>query len=202
MNNNNQITKKEPNTMHILVTNDNGVTAPGCCPGGRNEQPGQGQHPGARPQLVGFRACQDPGPTSAHEGSAPERADHCLGQRWRPFGLRGAGDVRLPHEKIDLVVSGINPYANLGHDVTYSGTVTAAMEAAIGGSGDCRLAGIARNLARSGGLPRRGAIARVVAQSVLRYGLAPNVLLNVNVPYLPYDIEGHPHHPPGAARLP
>jgi 5'-nucleotidase len=30
-------------------------------------------------------------------------------------------------------------------------------------------------------------IARVVAQSVLRYGLAPNVLLNVNVPYLPYE---------------
>jgi 5'-nucleotidase len=37
-------------------------------------------------------------------------------------------------EKIYLVVSGINPYANLGHDVTYSGTVTAAMEAAIWGS--------------------------------------------------------------------
>jgi len=34
-------------------------------------------------------------------------------------------------EKIDMVVSGINPNANLGHDVTYSGTVTAAMEAAI-----------------------------------------------------------------------
>jgi 5'-nucleotidase len=34
-------------------------------------------------------------------------------------------------KKIDLVVSGINPVANLGHDVTYSGTVTAAMEAVI-----------------------------------------------------------------------
>jgi len=31
----------------------------------------------------------------------------------------------------DLVVSGINPHANLSHDVTYSGTVTAAMEAVI-----------------------------------------------------------------------
>ena len=36
-------------------------------------------------------------------------------------------------EKIDLVVSGINPMPNLGHDVTYSGTVTAAMEAIIWG---------------------------------------------------------------------
>jgi len=32
-----------------------------------------------------------------------------------------------------MVVSGINPNANIGHDVTYSGTVTAAMEAAISG---------------------------------------------------------------------
>ena len=36
-------------------------------------------------------------------------------------------------EQVDLVVSGINPYANLGHDLTYSGTVTAAMEALIHG---------------------------------------------------------------------
>ena len=35
--------------------------------------------------------------------------------------------------KIDLVVSGINPFSNIGHDVTYSGTVTAAMEAVIAG---------------------------------------------------------------------
>ena len=31
--------------------------------------------------------------------------------------------------KPDIIVSGINPFANLSHDVTYSGTVTAAMEA-------------------------------------------------------------------------
>ena len=36
-------------------------------------------------------------------------------------------------KKIDLVVFGINPHANMGHDVTYSGTVTAAMEAVISG---------------------------------------------------------------------
>ncbi len=34
-------------------------------------------------------------------------------------------------EKADVVVSGINPTPNLSHDVTYSGTVTAAMEAEI-----------------------------------------------------------------------
>ena len=45
-------------------------------------------------------------------------------------------------EKIDLVLSGINPNSNIGHDLTYSGTVTAAMEAAIlGHTGDCSLSG-------------------------------------------------------------
>ena len=48
-------------------------------------------------------------------------------------------------EKIDLVVSGINPNANVGHDVTYSGTVTAAMEAVIDG-----LPGIAVSLELAG----------------------------------------------------
>ncbi len=36
-------------------------------------------------------------------------------------------------QEFDLVVSGINPNANVGLDVTYSGTVTAAMEGAING---------------------------------------------------------------------
>ena len=35
--------------------------------------------------------------------------------------------------KPDLIVSGINPFPNLSHDVTYSGTVTAAMEGALSG---------------------------------------------------------------------
>ena len=32
---------------------------------------------------------------------------------------------------VDLIVSGINPTGNFGHDITYSGTVTAAMEGTI-----------------------------------------------------------------------
>ena len=50
-----------------------------------------------------------------------------------PSDCVALGLLGLLPEKIDLVVSGINPNANLGHDVTYSGTVTAAMEATIGG---------------------------------------------------------------------
>jgi 5'-nucleotidase len=91
----------------------------------------------------------------------------------------------LLREKVDLVVSGINPNANVGYDVTYSGTVTAAMEAAI-----WRLPGIAVSLdspkERVGGLDY-GPAARValrIARAVGEHGLPEQVLLNVNVPYL------------------
>ncbi len=91
-------------------------------------------------------------------------------------------------EKIDLVVSGINPNANLGHDVTYSGTVTAAMEAAIWGFPAVAISlESPENLAGPADYQPAARIARVVVQSMLRYGLSPNVLLNVNVPYLPYE---------------
>jgi 5'-nucleotidase len=88
-------------------------------------------------------------------------------------------------EKIDLVVSGINMGANLGHDVTYSGTVTAAMEAAIAG-----VPAIAVSLevpeGHVGKIDFRPAAhaARVVVKLVLANGLPPEILLNVNVPFL------------------
>ena len=91
-------------------------------------------------------------------------------------------------DEIDLVVSGINPNANLGHDVTYSGTVTAAMEAVIWG-----LPGIAVSLdsqANHLSLMDYGPAARIarhVVEKVIREGLPKETLLNVNVPCLPYD---------------
>jgi 5'-nucleotidase len=85
-------------------------------------------------------------------------------------------------EKIDLVVSGINPFPNLGHDVTYSGTVTAAMEAVIG-----HVPGIAVSL-NTPGQADYGPAARVavkVAREVIAHGLPPYTVLNLNVPGLP-----------------
>jgi len=88
-------------------------------------------------------------------------------------------------EKIDLVVSGINIGANLGHDVTYSGTVTAAMEAVIAG-----VPGVAVSLEVPDGFVgtidfslAAHAAGRVV-QHVIENGLPSEILLNVNVPYL------------------
>jgi len=89
---------------------------------------------------------------------------------------------------IDLVVSGINPHANIGHDVTYSGTVTAAMEAVIWG-----LPGLAVSLDSPdnhlGVLDYQPAAeyARRVAEMMIKKDFPEEVVLNLNIPYLPLD---------------
>jgi 5'-nucleotidase len=80
----------------------------------------------------------------------------------------------------DLVVSGINKGWNLGDDVTYSGTVSGAFEAALLGA-----PGIAVSLQRTDepfdfSEAARGA--RAVAQSVLEKGVPLRTFLNINVP--------------------
>lgn len=95
-------------------------------------------------------------------------------------------------EPIDLVVSGINVGANLGHDVTYSGTVTAAMEAVI-----ANVPGIAVSLEASDTSTEpidfrpAASAARQVVQQIIENGLPPEILLNVNVPLVKQeDIRG------------
>jgi 5'-nucleotidase len=84
---------------------------------------------------------------------------------------------RLPR----LVVSGINRGLNVGDDVTYSGTVAAALEGTL-----LHVPSLAISSATSGpasvdfGLAAN--IAQQLAAEVLRRGLEPGVLLNVNVP--------------------
>src|SRR6266542_3304587 len=88
-------------------------------------------------------------------------------------------------EPIDLVVSGINAGANLGHDVTYSGTVTAAMEAVITG-----VPGIAVSLETLDGYDGEldyepaARVASKIVRQVIENGLSHEILLNVNVPFL------------------
>lgn len=92
-------------------------------------------------------------------------------------------------ERPALVVSGINPGANVAHDLTYSGTVAAAMEAAIFGvpaiavSLDANSRG-ARLLADPD-FGFAGQVARRLAAKVLQEGLLEDSFLNVNVPDLP-----------------
>ena len=83
---------------------------------------------------------------------------------------------------IDLVASGINHGANLGNDITYSGTVSAAMEAVLNG---CPAFAISHDDYKPDDFELAMAAARVVARAILARGLEPEQLLNVNVPAIP-----------------
>jgi 5'-nucleotidase len=171
--------------MHILVTNDDGVQAPGLLAlaqamkvlgkvtilaPDRNWSGAGHVKTLDRPLRVRETQIADGTPALMSDGAPSD----CV-------ALATLGLV----EGIDLVVSGINPYSNIGHDVTYSGTVTAAMEAVIAG-----VPGLAFSLASqdnsAGGLPDYGPAAQIagqVAKKVLEEGLPKGVLLNVNIPY-------------------
>lgn len=87
----------------------------------------------------------------------------------------------LGERKPDLLVSGINMAANLGDDITYSGTVSAAIEATL-----MKIPAIAVSLAAKKDFLFQTAAhySRVAAEFVLKAGLPENTLLNVNVPNL------------------
>ena len=93
----------------------------------------------------------------------------------------------LADARPDLILSGVNRGANLGEDVTYSGTVSAAMEGALAGIPSIALS---QNYAREGmGDTVPFAAAEAWAERVLRplieAPMTPNTLVNVNFPALP-----------------
>src|SRR3972149_3546312 len=119
---------------HILVTNDDGVLAPGLLALAQEMRKlgkvsilapdrnwsGSGHVKTLdRALRVKEYILADGSPAYASDGAPSD----CV-------ALATLGYFKEP---IDLVVSGINVGANLGHDVTYSGMVTAAMEAVIAG---------------------------------------------------------------------
>ncbi|HXZ13446.1 MAG TPA: 5'/3'-nucleotidase SurE [Candidatus Sulfotelmatobacter sp.] len=83
-------------------------------------------------------------------------------------------------EKPDLVISGINRGGNMGENVYYSGTVGAAMEAAIN-----HVPAIAVSVALRGkeyDFEPAARFTRSLAPLIMKEGLPPGVILNVNVP--------------------
>jgi 5'-nucleotidase len=87
----------------------------------------------------------------------------------------------LRHRRTALVVSGINKGANLGDDVTYSGTVSAAMEGTLLGVPSVAVSLVGRGPFR---FEAAAVFARRLAAWVIERGLPPDTLLNVNVPTL------------------
>jgi 5'-nucleotidase len=87
----------------------------------------------------------------------------------------------------DLILSGVNRGANLGEDVTYSGTVSAAMEGALAGVRSIALSQVYAREAMGDAVPFDAA--RAWGERVLRPIIAapwtPRTLINVNFPALP-----------------
>src|SRR5262245_32331063 len=161
----------------LLVTNDDGINAPGLA--------------------ALARAVEDLGEVHV---LAPEREQSACGHALtlhRPLRVDRVGERRFSvngtpsdcvnlgvlgflSERPVLVLSGINHGSNLGDDVTYSGTVSAAMEGTLLG-----VPSIAVSLASGGDLDEAGRVARLAAMRVLVSGLPEKTLLNVNVPAVP-----------------
>jgi len=174
--------------MHILVTNDDGVNAPGLL--------ALAQAMRGAAEKVTILAPNHNWSASGHVKTLhrPLRVDKVTLEdgtsAWAsdgaPSDCVALTQLGFISEKIDLVLSGINPNANIGHDMTYSGTVTAAMEAAIWG-----VPGIAVSLDRPEGLsgaavdykPAAEAAQRIVRWLWQQEDLPSNIILNVNVPY-------------------
>lgn len=98
-----------------------------------------------------------------------------------PTDCVNIGVHRLLPRKPDLVLSGINIGGNLCEDVTYSGTVAAALEARILDIPSLALSLAAREEFFFAPAAR---VAVGLALEVLERGLPPGVLLNVNIPNL------------------
>jgi len=82
--------------------------------------------------------------------------------------------------KPDLIVSGINKGWNLGDDVTYSGTVSAALEGAL--LGVPSVAFSAPRIKDTCDFTTGAEVAAIVTRAVLEQGMPKFTFLNVNVP--------------------
>ena len=121
--------------MHILVTNDDGVYAPGLL--------ALAQAMRKIADKVTILAPDHNWSASGHvktlhrplrvKEAELEDGTTAWASDGAPSDCVALAQLGFIPEIIDIVLSGINPNANIGHDVTYSGTVTAAMEAAIWG---------------------------------------------------------------------
>ncbi|NDJ53472.1 MAG: 5'/3'-nucleotidase SurE [Chloroflexi bacterium] len=171
--------------MHILVTNDDGIRAPGIAALYRALRAIPNAEitivaPEQNQSAVGHRkTLRDPlriGPVTLPDGTMGHA---CSGSPADAVAVALMGYIKTP---VDIVVSGINQGPNMGQDVTYSGTVTAAMEASIFG-----LPAVAISLDSHSepAFSHAAAFAAHFVPRVLEHELPELTLLNVNVPMGP-----------------
>ena len=175
---------RQPPPYRILVSNDDGVRAPGIAAIAQ------------RLQGIGDVFIVAPAENQSGKGHSITIAEPIVREDLTlPNGLRAIGLTATPASTVnvairnilmpkpDLVVSGVNRGYNLGYSAYVSGTAGAARQGAMLG-----VPAIAASLAEDGAPQDFVAAAQEVygvAWRVKQYGLPPNTYLNVNVPAVP-----------------
>lgn len=170
---------------YILVTNDDGVNAPGILAltqamktlgdvqviaPARNQSASGHKKTLYQNIEVSETALADGTPALAVNGSPAD----CI-------ALAALGMTNWPPR---VVVSGINRGANMGQDITYSGTVTAALEASIQGIPGVAVSMAQRDADKVEDYQTAAGVALAVVTRLLEMekGLPPLTILNLNVP--------------------
>jgi 5'-nucleotidase len=170
--------------MRVLVSNDDGVDAPGI------RILAEGLRAAGHEVLVVAPDRDRSGASNSLTLDAPVRVQQLDASTWRVYGTPTdcvhVAITGMLEVEPDIVVSGINNTANLGDDVIYSGTVAAAMEGRFLG-----LPAVAMSLQTVDHNGRHyETAARAAVEIIARLAIDPlpaDTILNVNVPDLPWD---------------
>jgi len=165
--------------MRILISNDDGVTAPGLA--------------ALHGALAGYADCVVIAPDQDKSGASssltldrplhPHTIDNgFISLNGTPTDCVHLGLNGLLPDEPDMVVSGINLGANLGDDVLYSGTVAAALEGRFLQRPSFAFSFLSRQVDN---LATAAHFARLLVEAHERLDLPPRTVLNVNIPNLP-----------------
>ena len=174
--------------MRILLTNDDGILAPGIEALVRAvEDLGEVDvvAPETSQSAIGH-AISVLTPMSVHRVHV-NNAFHGWSVDGRPADCMKLAMIELLEQRPDFVISGINAGVNTGINVLYSGTVAGAVEAAFFGVPSMA---ISLELSDELDFTRAGKIARAVFQRYVAAQPAPGTCINVNIPALD---DGWPH---------
>ena len=169
---------------NILITNDDGVRSDGLL-GLYNSLQSVGNVTVIapdRPRSASGHAITLHKPLRADKFRLPN-GEYGYATNGTPADCVSLGVLKIVGEPVDLVVSGINRGPNLGYDLTYSGTVSAAMEAAVMGIPSFAIS-VAKDEVEFGfGVAE--SFAKYLAEILLTRKLPRGVFLNVNLPDAP-----------------
>jgi 5'-nucleotidase len=163
----------------ILVTNDDGVHAPGL------HFLFEAMKEMGRPVIIAPER-DNSGASHSLTLNRPLRVRELAADIYSidgtPTDCVSVGIAKVLPERPALIASGINPGGNLGDDISYSGTVSAAIEGTMLG-----VPSFAMSVAGDGPheFETAASFAGRLAEMILTKGLPPSTLLNVNVPNLP-----------------